>query len=321
MKIRINYGEQVVALPGKVMSLMKDADAVALKVLLILASSSGEQTEVSALAAAAGCSSEDAEKALNFWRQAGIVFVDSKATAVTITAHQVDTAKVSIVHSGEMPSYTGKEIERLFEANGELRNFIDECQRLLGKLLSVSEINKLIGLVDYYRFSGDYVLLLVKRCVEIGKGSVPYIVRTAISMYNSGIVTIEALEDKIREEDEVLAMETTLRKLMGWGKRALTDKEKRFVKCWTEWQIPDDMLELVYQITVDATKGPSMPYMNKILTSWREAGYKTANDARAAMEQYKQKKAAATGGSSFNRDEFFEAAIRHSLEIHGKSEG
>lgn len=319
MKIRINYGDRVIALPGKVLSLMEDADAVTLKVLLILASS-GEQTEISALGAAVGCSPEEAEKALNFWRKAGLVSVDSKATAVTVTEHQVDTGKVSIVHSGEMPSYTGKEIERLFEANGELRNFIDECQRLLGKLLSVTEINKLIGLTDYYRFSGDYVLLLVKRCVEIGKGSVPYIVRTAISMYNSGIVTIETLEDKIREEDEVSAMETTLRKLMGWGKRALTEKEKRFVKCWTEWQIPDDMLELVYQITVDATKGPSMPYMNKVLTSWREAGYKTAADARAAMEQYKQKKAA-TGSSSFNRDEFFEAAIRHSLEIHGKSEG
>ncbi|MGM9681586.1 MAG: DnaD domain protein [Eubacteriales bacterium] len=320
MKIRINYGEQVVPLPGKVLSLMENADAVELKILLILASSGG-QIEYSSLASAAGCSPDQAEKAVNFWRKAGVLSVDSKATAVTVTEHQVDTAKVSIVHSGDMPSYTGKEIERLFDENNGLRNYIDECQRHLGKLLSVNEINKLIGLIDYYRFSGDYVLLLLKRCVEIGKGSVPYIVRTAIAMYNSGIVTIEALEEKLREEDEVLAMETTLRRLMGWGKRALTDREKKFVKCWTEWQIPDDMLELVYQITVDATKGPSMPYMNKILTSWREAGYKTADDARAAMEQYKQKKAAMAGVSSFNRDEFFEAAIRHSLEIHGKSEG
>ena len=83
------------------------------------------------------------------------------------------------------------------------------------------------------------------------------------------------------------------------------------------------MLKLVYDLTVDATKGPSMPYMNKVLTGWREAGYKSADDARAGMEQYRQKKAAAAAGagaSSFDRDEFFEAAIRHSLERHGKSE-
>lgn len=217
-----------------------------------------------------------------------------------------------------MPSYTGKEIEALFSDRQELGAFVDECQRILGKLLSTTEINKLIGLVDYYRFSGDFILLLVKRCVELQKGSVPYIVRTAVSYYNNGVVTIEALEDRLREEDEYSAMEMSIRKLFGMGKRSLTEKEKRFIKNWTEWQIPDDMLELVYQITVDNTKGPSMPYMNKILTSWREAGYKTAADARAATELYRQKKASAVG-SSFDRDEFFEAAIRHSLEIHGKA--
>lgn len=320
MKIRFQYGERVLNLPAKALERIADADAAELRFLLALSETGGDP-DLSDIAGRIGISEEDALRALNFWRGAGVLSADADVKPVAVSEHLTDGGnKISVVHTGDMPSYTGKEIERLFAENDRLRGLIDECQRLLSKMLSVNEINKIIGLCDYYRFSGDFILLLVKRCVEIGKGSVPYIVRTAISCYNRGIVTVEALEDKIRADDEYSAMEFTLRKLMGWGKRSLTEKEKRFVQNWTDWKIPDDMLTLVYEITVDATKGPSMPYMNKVLTSWREAGYKTAGDAKAAMEQYKQKKAAAAGGSSFDRDEFFEAAIRHSLEKHGKKE-
>ncbi len=318
MKIRMQYGERVLCLPGRALERIADADRAELRFLLALADTDGE-VELSAIAGKIGISEEEALRSLNFWRGAGVLTCDADVKPVKVTEHLTDGGnKVSVVHSGDMPSYTGPEIERLFAENDRMRDFVDECQRLLSKMLSVNEINKIIGLIDYYRFSGDFILLLVKRCIEVGKGSIPYIVKTAISLYNGGIVTVEALEDRIREEEEFSAMEFTLRKLMGWGKRALTEKEKRFVKNWTDWKIPDDMLELVYGVAVDATGGPSMPYMNKVLTSWREAGYKTAEDARAAMEQYKQKKAAAAGASSFDRDEFFEAAIRHSLEKHGK---
>lgn len=321
MKVRFQYGDRVLSLPGRVLERLSEAGQAELKLLLALAGSDGE-ADPDVLSGQTGLGSEDVMRGLDFWRGAGVIAADGGTPGnVAVTEHRSEGVRVSVVHSGDAPAYTGKEIERLFEQNDGLRKMIDECQRLLGKLLSVGEINKLIGLIDSYRFPEEFVLLLVKRCVESGKGSVPYIVRSAISLYNSGIVTVEALEDKIREDDEYSAMELTLRRLMGWDKRALTEREKRFVKNWTEWQIPDDMLRLVYDITVDATKGPSMPYMNKVLTGWREAGYKTADDARAAMEQYKQKKAAAaTGKSSFNRDEFFEAAIRNSLEKHGKSD-
>lgn len=320
MKIRMQYGERVLCLPGKALERIADADGTELRFLLALADTDGE-VDLDEVAGRIGASREDALKSLNFWRGAGVLVADGDLKPVRVSEHLTDGGnKISVVHSGDMPSYTGPEIERLFDENARMRDFVDECQRLLGKMLSVNEINKIIGLIDYYRFSGDFVLLLVKRCIEIGKGSIPYIVKTAISLYNGGIVTVEALEERIREEEEFSAMEFTLRKLMGMGKRAMTEKEKRFVQNWTDWKIPDDMLELVYGVAVDATGGPSMPYMNKVLTNWREAGYKSAEDARAAMEQYKQKKAAAADTSSFDRDEFFEAAIRHSLEIHGKKE-
>ena len=50
-----------------------------------------------------------------------------------------------------------------------------------------------------------------------------------------------------------------------------------------------------------------MPYANKILERWFADGYKTVADVDAALADYKRKK---SGGSSFDVDEFFEAALR-----------
>lgn len=320
MKIKINYGKRVAVLPEAAIERLGEVGSLELKVLVALVENPDREQSPAELARRFSVGESEIDAALDYWQQAGAIEQPSKAKAVSITTHRIEKATVSVVSSGDMPSYTGKEIEAIFAEHTELQSFVDECQRELGKLLSVAEINKLIGLVDYYRFSGDFVILLVRRCVEIGKGSVPYIVRTALGYYKDGVVTIRALEERIRRENESHAMESRLRTMMGWGSRALTAKEKRFVESWTEWKIPEDMLEFVYQITVDTTGAPSMPYMNKILKSWREAGYQTADEARAATELYRKRKAEqGSAGSSFDRDEFFEAAIRSSLERHKKS--
>ena len=61
------------------------------------------------------------------------------------------------------------------------------------------------------------------------------------------------------------------------------------------------------EITVDTINKPSMPYANKILERWFADGYKTVADVDNAMDEYKRKK---NDGSSFDVNEFFEAALR-----------
>jgi DnaD/phage-associated family protein len=318
VRFQFEYGNSVLSLPKKVLEHISKASVQELQVLVALAGESGEIAPEE-LAAKLGIRAVDVENALTFWRGAGILSVETEVGKVVLNEHISSNGNtVRVVQSGESPHYTGKEIEALFAENTQLRSCIDETSRILGKVLSVDEINKLIGLVDSYRLSCEYVLLLTSHCKKIGKGSIPFIFRMALAMYEAGIVTVEGLEEKIRFDEERKGLEYKLRSLIGAGGRAFTEKEKKFISGWTEWKIPDSMLEMVYQIAVDNTGKPSMPYMNKVLSNWREAGYKTAEDAQNAMEQYRQKKANASNLSSFNEDEFFEAALRHSLELHSE---
>ena len=66
-----------------------------------------------------------------------------------------------------------------------------------------------------------------------------------------------------------------------------------------------DMIKLAYDRTVDNTKSFSMSYMNKILESWKNAGFKNVEE----VEKGDIKPQASDNGDSFNLDDFFKAAV------------
>ena len=76
-----------------------------------------------------------------------------------------------------------------------------------------------------------------------------------------------------------------------------------------------DILRRAYEITVDNTGKPSLPYANAILENWYQAGLKSIEEIDAAMEDYKKAhESTLDNGGSFNTDDFFEAALRRSYD-------
>ena len=61
---------------------------------------------------------------------------------------------------------------------------------------------------------------------------------------------------------------------------SLTQAEERYAKSWLEMGISEELIGLAYEKTCVNTGGLSWPYMNKILSSWHAAGYKTAADVQ-----------------------------------------
>ena len=62
--------------------------------------------------------------------------------------------------------------------------------------------------------------------------------------------------------------------------RSLTAAEERFATSWLEMGFPNDVISMAYERTCLNTGGLNWNYMNKILTRWHEAGFKTAEDIR-----------------------------------------
>ena len=101
--------------------------------------------------------------------------------------------------------------------------------------------------------------------------------------------------------------------MFGMGGRELTTKEKKFLHAWCDEMNYDvDVIRLAYEITVDAIHEPAPAYTNSILEKWHSEGLRTAEEVQAYLSQ--QKKDAAPSGGSFDTDEFFDAALRRSLD-------
>ena len=352
LKIDLLYGTDVLTLPATVLGRLAQADEAELKVLLCLCDGQTRSAfDPEAVAEQLELSADAVMGAIQFWRGAGVLKkselkhqpamettvsetvvsetagsepVSSSAPAESIAPAPVKAetpkASVTIVRSDDgTPHYTAEEITRIFAENGELSGMIDECQNIFGKLFNPTEINKIMALTEYFRLDCEYILLLCYYCKKIGKASVPYLDKLARSLYSEGIDNVDALGDRLGELEAAADLGGYYRTLSGAGKRSFTDRESKFIAQWVKWSINPDLLKLAYEVSVDATGAPSMPYINKVLSNWREAGYTTADQVVKAMEQYKEKKetrTAAAQNGSFATDEFFEAALKRSLALH-----
>lgn len=347
LKIDLLYGTEALTLPAAVLDKLPQADEAELKVLLALCDPATRiALDAEEVAERLGLSADAVMGAIQFWRGAGILkkseLKNQPAATVAVTAvaetpeavpapvaeipapQELPRASVTIVRSDDgTPHYTAQEIDRIFAENGELSGMIDECQNIFGKLFNPTEVNKIMALTEYFRLDCEYVLLLCYYCKKIGKASVPYLDKMARSLYNEGIDNVDALGDRLGELEAAADLGGYYRTLSGAGKRSFTDRESKFLSQWVKWNISPDLLKLAYEVSVDATGAPSMPYINKVLSNWKEAGYTTADQVRTAMAEYKEKKenrtAAVSSGSTFDTDEFFEAALRRTLAMHENS--
>jgi DnaD/phage-associated family protein len=347
MKIDLLFGSSVINLPAAALDRLATADEAELKVLIALGDANIRAAlDVEALAERLAITPEAVEGAIQFWRGAGVLKKSTSKAGAADTAPakpapvqaapatpvqaaptpvpvpvkaEPPRASVTIVRSDDgTPHYTAEEIQRIFEENGELSGMINECQNIFGKIFNPTEVNKLMALSEYFRLDCEYILLLCYHCQKIGKASVPYLDKLARSLYNEGVDTVDSLGERLEQLESAADLGNYYRTLCGAGGRTFTERESKFLNQWIKWGITPELLKLAYEAAVDGTNAPSMPYTNKVLSNWKEAGYTTAEQVKAAMEDYKQKKdnRASASQGSFATDEFFEAALRRSLALH-----
>lgn len=324
MKLTVQFGQGVFALPEAMLDYIDKASPLALKLFLQLASDRAlrEDFDAAAFAKRSAVTVKEVEDSLAFWQNAGLLDAaltqDAKNTEsqkkkrsqVSVSVKTAENGEsVTVVTSDRLPHYTGSEIEAIMASNTQLSQLIDECQQIAGKLFGAHELNRVIAMTDILGLDNDAILLLFGYASSIGKCSVNYVVKIAQSLANDGLVSYAEVEAYIAAREKVHTVENLIRRLAGLGARALTAKEARFVSAWSEYDFAEDILTLAYEITVNNTGEFAFPYMNKILVNWNEAGYKTKAEVEEALNGY-QKKKSQDSESSFDIDEFFEAALK-----------
>lgn len=110
-----------------------------------------------------------------------------------------------------------------------------------------------------------------------------------------------------------MSLESFVRETFGTGSRALIKKEREYVDRWAnQYRFSREMIAKAYEVTVARTNKASMDYANAVLENWYAAGYRTPEEVDAAEAERQKNADRRPEGSSFDTDEFFEAALRRS---------
>lgn len=250
------------------------------------------------------------DSALAFWRGAGAVSAEPEAGTYIPQRRLM----------GDPPAYSGSQLADIVKSSKTLPSVLNECQRLLQKTFTSHDTEIYIGcLYDFLGLSPEYILMLTSYCCQMGKKNVRYIEKTAFSLTEQGIDDCEKLECYISDSEKKAKAEYKLRKLFGFGDRALTAAEKKHFDRFSSY--PMDMVKYAYGQMINNIGKVKLAYIAKIMDSWDEKGIKTL--ARAESEAEKRastvrssvgsdkKKGVAYESDSYNFDEFLSAAIKN----------
>lgn len=354
-RIRFDYGEGVISLPrDKVAAVCAEANETALRVLLLASSLERLHDDYDAccaeLRARLDITQSTLDRALGFWRDSGVV----KISDITESGSPVEGANASAVNtaapgsqaaasaSGDtaptettarrtkpllmpstLPSYSETQCADIIANSPDLGDVIDMCQQLTGRIFTSADVSVIVTLYDYLGLGGDYIATLIAYLKQNGKKSLRYIERTALSLFDEGVDTLDALNAYIKHKEDSAENFSKIRRLIGASSRELTTREKKAFACWLdEWGFEFDVINRAYEITVDKINEPSVAYMNRVLENWHKSGLNTLEAVEVSLEAYKKSKAEAAQGTSnvngtesgFKTDEFFEAALRRSFK-------
>ncbi len=315
MKLSFTYGQGAFVLPTALLAALDKASKKDLRILLELAADPLSQLDLNAattaLAARLGIGKNDISAALAFWRGAGVIATEEGEVAAAPVAQEQQSAPAApiVIAERSLPAYTTEELSGILDRREELRHLIDDCQQAFGKIFNQSEITVIAGLSEYLGLDGEYILLLLTHCRNMEKKSLRYVEKMAITLHDEGVQDPRELEQRLQHIELMAKASGKVRAMFGITSRSLTSKEKEFLEDWICAKKYDErVIKRAYEITVDSINKPLLSYANKILERWYAEGYRTLEDVEKALAEYKRKKQG--NGSSFDVDEFFEAALK-----------
>lgn len=328
MKIQLLYGKNPSVLPELTETAILKADALSLRALALIASGISSPKKLCELLK---IDPETLEKSLTYWEAEGVLELTSAPQKIEKIAKKAKENKEEDTESREIPApvkkksrtaevsiYTDEEFASVLARRADLAYLIDEAQNALGKPLFQNDSKLLVSVAEDFGYDDDFMLTLLAYCRRIDKKSMRYVEKTAASLYDLGIKSTGELVEHLQRQEEMHHFENTVRKIFGLGSRAFTTKEQKALATWREtYQFDKEMLQKAYDLTVGATNKPSVLYANSILERWYAEGIKTIADLDAATEKKKSDEGNAT---SFNIDEFFQAALDRSYNDEPKKE-
>ncbi len=264
-----------------------------LRVLLSVICLGGDASDVARLSSLAGVSSARVKSSVVLFEDAGVLKKCDTPPAESKNAQTITDEFEERIALGEIQDVSSIECARDIRDMG-LASLLSECASIMGKAaLSTEEAKLISSIYTQLALSEDYIITLAAYIAETkGRLTAVRLSGEAEKLVKRGIDTAEALEKHISDKESESGAVWEFKRICGIYNRNLSKKESELVNRWYyDFGYGEDIVGEAYDRTVINTGKLSLPYMDKLITSWHEADCKTLDDCRRVSEAEKQKKA------------------------------
>ena len=311
-KINPNSYSSVFVIPTQIADKhLRMAGKAQLKVLLWLYRNTTTAFDIDVISRDTGIPKDEIDDAMLYWIDAGRVVKDGvtaapvtepetvvsqpekEKTGFTLTEKTVEKApeivpekkEKQVVHTVK-PSI--KDISRRLAESPEIGNMFNEVQEVFGRTLGYDGQSNLLMLHDHYGLPADVIVMLCGYAKTIGKqGAIAYIVQMGKAWAEEGVTDFESASRKIARMENAEKIWTAFRTLTGIENPKPTSKQAQFLEVWiNDFGYGIDVIYYAYEKTVEKKGKISFSYMNGVLRSWHESGYKTIAEIDRATEEF-----------------------------------
>ena len=301
-----------------------------LKVLLWILRNSTDNPDIDEMCKALKMNISDAADYLQYWVLTGILTEDGKTVTPTpSTVENKKEEKPAEVIKPEIVTVTpskpsSREILERIDESPEIGHLFNEAQKMLGKTIGYDGQCTLLLLHDHYGLPTEVLFMMIDYCVSIGKSNYAYLEAVGKDWGTREIDTLEKAAEQIAILKKSNAVWKEFSQYAGITNPRPTVKQTEFLRRWSsEWKFSINMILLAYEEMANHTSKLSMPYIDKILASWHEKGFKKPEDVEKAAEEQKSKakpvsKPGNSVEASYDLDKFKEQSLHGELKYERK---
>jgi len=212
----------------------------------------------------------------------------------------------------ELPEYRAQDVARRSMESPGFQELVTEVQKILGRILSTTDVKKLFGIYDELALPPEVIMTLVQYCVDQSREKYgrqrtvgfAAIEKEAYIWVNREIVTLEQADHWIREQDRRRDILSQLKRELGIRDRELSKTEREYLLSWIDLGFSPEAIAIAADRTITKTHKLSWNYMDSIIRSWHGMNLHTPEEieAKDPPNARKAKKTAGTANAAEPQD-------------------
>ncbi len=301
LEFKVNCGiwGTMFGVPGIVAdNFLKLATGGQIKVLLYLLRYSGKICSLDEISLNTGVGPEEVEEAIMFWQQANVLTPQNSPEITTVRSimstqplnevRQTNQSTKTEPVPNHKVNYSGSEIADIMKDSQDIRELFKIAEGILGTLKN-SQMNSIIWMYDHLGLKKEVIITLLTYCSSIEKTNTAYVEKIAADWAENDINSMEAAQDEIQRLSASKDFTERIMKLFEMNRRPTT-KQDEFIKQWKKAGFSLDIIHYAYEKTLEQINKLNFDYINKILISWNDSGFKSADDVKKAESSFRKKK-------------------------------